>query len=332
MNKNTNSSLLLSWNDYYTNIITIDQKLEDEEFSFLNTNIQPALGDTYVFNCYFHDMSDENGGAIFFQNKNKNLLLEQCSFLYCNAKTDTAAVRSLTGNVVIAFTCGQYNKAEKNDGFSAVHSDTTRTINSVYDSSISHSEATTSHTMYHSYGQLNIKTVNISHNSANKISSLKCVPSTSSKTIDICFCSFSNNTSKEQCIQLNNENNIECQHQIKNSNFIQNKGKDTFYSKGETNIVQCCILGNGDPCFFAETNSQITLINCSTDQTNYVGSFIKIETTNPFIIALTFYETGNCHNLFIHYPNTFKCRTLLQKNIFLHKMILNCLFIFILSL
>ena len=69
--------------------------------------------------------------------------------------------------------------------------------------------------------------------------------------------------------------------------------------------------------------SKFTLIKCNTDNTNENGSgtFIESEKTNPFIVALTFFETKQCANLFVYFPKISKCQTQQQKNIFLHKMI-----------
>ena len=110
----------------------------------------------------------------------------------------------------------------------------------------------------------------------------------------------------------------------------------TISSKGETNIYQWCILNNGNPCFYSEDEkSTITIIESSIDNKQGEGSVIieESEEIEPFIYALTFYETGECHNLFVHIPNpkVTKCHTLQPKNIFIHKMILNCLFIFLVS-
>ena len=122
--------------------------------------------------------------------------------------------------------------------------------------------------------------------------------------------------------------------QIKICNILENDSNNTISSEGETNIIQCCIKDNGNPCFYTETSaSEIRLISCSTDhiESSGSGTFQSNDQTKAFIVALTFYETGECQNLFVQFSNPTKCRTVQPNNIFIHKMILNCLFIVLLK-
>ena len=131
-----------AWNDYYP---ANDDPIEINTYSSLTFNsnsktLSPTTGNSYVFNCYFSDMTT-NGGAILYSALNCYLLVEKCTINNCKVTENTAGIRVTKGNCIITFTCGYNTKAEVNDAFSAVHSDANRKINSVFDSSISHCEA-----------------------------------------------------------------------------------------------------------------------------------------------------------------------------------------------
>ena len=229
------------WYEYYSNVDK--PKIEEETlFSGLkydsnNYTLSPNKGNTYIYNCYFHGLSNDYGGAISYAITNSNILIEQCSFLYCQATRDTAAIRITGGNVIMVTICGQYNEAIQRDAFCAINTDSDRTINSVIDSSVSYCEADDYHMMYHYAGFIHIKSLNISHNNVGAVSAIEYRPTICADESEfgsiINFCSFSNNTAENQCIYPNNQNNNECKHQIKNSNIIENNSPNT---KGETMI------------------------------------------------------------------------------------------------
>ena len=156
--------------------------------------------------------------------------------------------------------------------------------------------------MFHGYGHVYIKSVNLSHNKANYYSSLCSWPSIINEETkhgsDVIFCSFSNNTAQNQyCIFISNTYNTLCTHEIRHCNIIENEASNTIYSKGKTDIISSCISGNKNPCFYIEdSNSFITLYFCSID--NEEGSFTSHGTTKSFIHGLTFLETGFCDSSF----------------------------------
>ena len=337
---NTSTKLSKSWDSYYGNNIPINEKYKNNNYTTGN-RITPTKGNAYVYNCYFFDSTTTtSGGSISFEKRGYNLLVEQCSFYNISA-TYQAAICVFSGNSILAFLCGQHCFSNNNDGFCSIYGDATRTINSVFDSSISRCEAQRENTMAHGYGYVYIKSVNLSHNKANSHSALTSAPELNNEETnhgsDVLYCSFSNNTADSQfCILVNNHHNESCTHQIKNCNIIENNSPKTIYSNGETNIYQCSILNNGNPCFYTEDeNSKIIISSSYTDCFEEDDSIIfqENEQIHPFIYALTFYETGECQNLFvqIHIPKLTNCHTLQPKNIFIHKMILNCLFIILVS-
>ena len=192
--------------------------------------------------------------------------------------------------------------------------------------------------MAHYSGHVYIKSVNLSHNKANSCSAIRCYPNKINEETkhgsDVLFCSFSNNTATSQHCILFDDHESANNHEIKNCNIVENNSPKTFFSRGETNIYQCSFLNNGDPCFCTEgANSKITINSCYTDsfQEDISISYIQSEKTHPFIVALTFYETGECHNLFVQFYPTIKCGTCEHRNLFLHKILLKCLYIFQLS-
>ena len=296
-----------SWDNYYQNI---EQPKESNTYSDLTFNsnngtLQPTTGNSYIFNCYFYDMHTTSGGAILYSFTGSNLLVEKCTINNCKATTDTAGIRVSAGNCILAFVCSQYGYAGNNDGFCSIHADSSRTINSVSDSSVSHCETNKWHTMYHYAGNVYIKSLNLSRNKASERSPLSCEPNKineeANHASDVLFCSFSNNTAKSQhCIYLYNFSYASCTHEIKNCNIIENKAKNTIWCRGSTDIISSCILNNGDPCFYSSSNSKITLYFCSVDNmkqsdSNFVTSH---GSTTSFIHGLTFIITGDCVNIF----------------------------------
>ena len=130
---------LFGWNDYYDKDTTFETKHENEDFN--STTLLPKEGDSYIYNCYFYDLTAENGAAILYSLSGSYLLVEKCSFYHCTSTQNTAGIRVSSGNCIIAFSCGQNCFSQENDGFCSVTSYSQREINSVFDSSISHCEA-----------------------------------------------------------------------------------------------------------------------------------------------------------------------------------------------
>ena len=322
-----------AWNDYYQpqKITTI---IKNENFSSANEKLNITSGNSYIYNCYFHDMTAYDAGAIFYETPTSYLLVEKCSFLNCSSDHYTAAIRVRGGNCVLAFICGQKCKSDLNDGFCSVSYDSLIEINSIYDSSISSCQTNGSHINYHEKGMIHVKSVNLSHNSAVKTSALCCIPSKYNKQTkigsDISYCSLSNNTAtNEQCIRLNGEINASTCFQIMYSNIVNNNANNTIYSRGKTEIIGSCILNNLSPCFYTSgSSSKITLFRCNADITEKTGSanVQESEIAYPFINVVTFFETGNCKNLFVQDQFKSKCQTQYQRNLIPRKVLITFLF------
>ena len=252
----------LSWSDYYHSE-TIETFLSYEILTEKNETINITTDNAYVYECFFQDMHSKfNGGAISFFKTEGNFLIERCSFLNCSSDDSMGAVRVTGGNSIIAFSCCQNVIAKIYDGFCGVHTDSNRNINSVFDSSISHCEAGSYNIMVHVSGPIHVESVNLSQNIARYRSALTCWPTkTQSGEIgsDISYCSFTNNTARNQyCIYLTYgvQSN---KHVIQKSNIIENKAPNTIYSNGETKICQSYIQNNGKTCFSQKMINQNSL-------------------------------------------------------------------------
>ena len=331
-------TLICSWDDYFPTNIHVSETYKDKEFTEENETLKPNNANTYITDCYFHSLKNSNAGAaIYYSKKESYLLIEKCSFVNCSTTKQTAAIRVTGGNTVMSFLCGYNCYSQNNDGFSSVSLDTTIHTNFFLDSSISHCISQGHYIMVLQYGFTQVKSSNISQNSAIYYSTflLRSTKASNEKRVIgglTGFCSISNNTAENQyCFSLKYYNDPII-HLVKNSNIINNIGNDIINIEAETEIIQTCIINNGKPLFQIQgSTSSITLINCTTDKVNeqVSGSFEEIETSYPFIVALTFFETGICRNLFVQFTPTVKCATKPVKNYFIHKMILS--FIFILS-
>ena len=180
-------------------------------------------------------MTAANGAAVLFSSTGSYLLVEKCTINNCKVTGYTAGIRVTKGNCLIAYVCSQYGYAGVSDAFCSICNDGSRTINSVFDSSISHCEAKSQYTMFHYYGHVYIKSVNLSHNKANYNSALTCWPNRiheeTNHGSDVLYCSFSNNTATNNyCVIVDNEYNSLCTHEIKNCNIILNDAKNAIYS------------------------------------------------------------------------------------------------------
>ena len=321
--------IFFSWNDYYSSTIDIEHLFEGRVFSLQDQPINLSSGDTYVYHCFFHNLhSPTDGGAILYNKRGNSILVERSTFANCSTDELTAAIKVSGGNSIIAYVCGYECYASKRDGFCSVCDDITRTINTVIASSISHCSAT-QFIIYLQLGFIKVNSANSSHNTATSCSALSCLPYLIENGFgsDISFCSIVNNTANSQiCIEMDNTYNTECKNRMKCSNIIQNRKKNIISSTGIFNVIQSTVLENDEPYCKINSNSSIEFFNCTIDSTNGEGSlFTKNGATNSFIVALTFFQTAKCQNLFIQFCPTIKCRTLPNKNIIIQKTIISLL-------
>ena len=310
-----------SWCDFYA----LDEHLPDTVSVYKNLTydseketLKPSLKDAYIYNCNFQDMRAYDGGAIFSSLKNGNCLVEKCSFFNCTATRYTAAIRILYSNSsIITKACSQNGRAT-HDSFSSTQ---INTKNSVYDTSLSRGFSELTMSMSHISGHVQIKSVNASNNVAGRYSSLYCNPNIINEQTHceciVCFCSFMNNTSNnEKAIFLSSSSNIECCHQIKNVNVVNNQAKNTISCQGNTYIIDTCIINNKNPCLQTwDQNTSIFLKGCYIDSFTKVGSgqIIQITKRKLFIFVMPFLETYLCENI-VEDGLFYKCPTNMKWN------------------
>ena len=257
--------------------------------------------------------SSSHGGAINDESTN-NLLIEGCTFEKCTIISPTTflmggAIYVDSSNCVLNKVCGVSCVNSDRASFSYVgYTSSSQTINTVHLTSIAYCVASSDYTMCHKQGYIDIKSVNISHNKAKSWSALNCRPSSTNGGIygtTICYSSFTNNTALyRHLISISYNSPVANQYVINNSNIIENSGDLTIHlSYGELTIRKTCIMKNKDSTavFYLEIGSKCTLIHCSIDDPQKVGSG-PLDTSsigkNSFIHGLTFISTGDCVNSF----------------------------------
>ena len=253
-------------------------------------------------------MSSSSGGAIYSTSLSK-LLVETSTFVSCSASSQGGAIYISKGDCVIHEVCGYHCTANSQFSFSDVwQSSGTKDKNYVHDSSVAYCVASNYYTMYHYYGYIEIKSVNLSHNEATRYSALRCYPSSKQGTYgtSISYSSFADNTASYYCIYLwyitsSSANKYE----IKNSNIIRNSGDRTIYVyNGELTMRKTCMMNNKKATYhfyLQQSSAKCTLLDCSIDNTQKTGSG-SLDTSsigsNSFINGLTFISTGDCKNIF----------------------------------
>ena len=225
---------------------------------------RPSSGNAYILDCYFHDMKYEGergGGAIDFAFENSRLLIESCTFDSCCAKHDAGAIRAENTDCVMNRICGYKCKATQLRCSFCCNIENNCDKNYALDCSISNCEAKSQYTMFHQYGHIIIKSVNLSSNTCNACSAIQCLPN---KVIPneedlgtvISYSSFAHNIAKSNnCIVLSYSDAQANHYKINNTNIIYNKqeipnGNGLIYTNGNTKIENTCIMKNsGDPIF-----------------------------------------------------------------------------------
>ena len=193
----------------------------------------------YIVNCYFHDMSvSGSGGALYILSGNTAstatlyyLLIETCTFVSCSCTSNGGAIYSRYGNNVLHNVCGTDCQSDNNEGFAVLDGSSSTSIdtkNYVNESSIANCKADGSYTMYHLYGNIQYKSVNLSNNNVYYTSAIYCYPNQKDGNgiaTSISYSSFSNNTAETYyCIYLYYDisNEDANQYEINMTNIIYN--------------------------------------------------------------------------------------------------------------
>ena len=264
----------------------------------------------WIVNCYFHDMSSANNGSAIYMGTNiYDILIEYCTFQHLSISSTSniygGAIRIFCGNIVLNQICGYNCQSSYNNGFSDIYAYDT-SINTILQTSVSHSSANNSITMYNYLGFINVSAMNLSYNEVKNYSSaIDCYPS-KTKTVNgntlatsITYSSFANNTATNYfCIALRSDFSSAYNYAITNSNIIRNKRDQTIYSYGTTTMTDCCIRENDVTSydFYIRSGYTITLKNCSVDNTNYnnEGTLEIMNCDKTFYWFLQFLSTEFC--------------------------------------
>ena len=95
------------WDHYYNEALSIEENYENKKYTSENTTLTPKIGNSYVYNCFFYNLTADYGAAILFSLTGSNLLIEKCLIYNCTATQNTAGIRVTKGNCIISFVCGQ---------------------------------------------------------------------------------------------------------------------------------------------------------------------------------------------------------------------------------
>ena len=268
------------------------------------TSINLIEKNAWISNCYFLNMSSPSNGAAIHDESTNNLLIEECTFDRCkiSGQNRGGAIYVHSSNCVLHKVCGVSCESSYISSFSYIGQESSKqTNNTVYDSSVAYCNAVSYYAMYHSFGYIDIKSVNLSHNKAK--SSYPALYSQPSSTnggkygTSISYSSFSNNSAQNRCIYFGYKSSSANQYEINYSNIIRNPTKNTIYAaSGALEMRECTILENTSPAF----DGSITLIKCTVSEGQIEDdSDVNInETTNSFIYGLTFISTADCVNIF----------------------------------
>ena len=115
-----------------------------------------------------------DGAAIFNSGSAKRILIEFSVFFDCTtSSSESAAIESTGCDNVLNNICGTSCQCTGgNCGFCCNYGNGPDNKNYVHDSSVAYCVASSSYTMYHSRGYIDIKSVNLSHNEASSYSAL----------------------------------------------------------------------------------------------------------------------------------------------------------------
>ena len=281
--------------------------LDNLQYQHTDKQALSLSSDAYVAHCYFDSITySGDGAAIYLSGESVSFLLEFSTFVNCSTIGDT----SLGGGLCINYANFQMNHVcalqcqSSYSSFSQVDV-STRTVNSIYLSSIAYCNALNSYTMLHGYGYVDVQSLNLSHNTASSFSGIGCVPDTvkDNSVASISYSSFADNTASQFCIHLqcDSESALTNPLLVKMSNIIRNIGDITVYVIGSATFSSICIMGNTEVTnvFYVESGSKCALVDCSIDNIEKIDTStvdVSLLGTNSFVYRLSFISTGACIN------------------------------------
>ena len=253
----------------------------------------------YIHDCVFHDI---HGSQAITYSSGGKMLVELSIFKNCTSESDGGCVYQSSGNFVMNKCCGVRCYTPSNSGQFVYTSLASGRKNNVLDSSISLSyngdSGCYSSTLDLQYGNIIVKTVNLSKNKCQWNAAFACSPS-SNGTSSVSFASINENNSTSRTCFFGRPTNG---HELVFSNIINNQCSDSnfgiIYTNNPLCIKNCCILENIATIWFHCIGSTISIISCTINEEDVAKTIGPIATNSwkpsfPFINAIEFTKNGD---------------------------------------
>ena len=293
--------LKLLWLDYYNERTTNFQELTNQSFSSTDTQKSFSYGDVYILYCYFQKLTSSNGGAICYDVVNGHFLGESSTFEQCSTSSHGGALWLNSGDCVMNKLCGYQCSCSNTVGFSDVYGSGKKIIY-LHDSTIARCPSQAS-TLYLRYGNIEVKSSNVSYNAADRRPAMYCEPDKENSEgygTTIFYSSIANNTGM-YCIFLDHWQSPRINNSLMHHcNMIQNIGSEILVSSVITQIISSCILANGEPLFSSfKLGGTFIVSECTIDSFSYASpcSIFSDGSKNYFINSLNHILTGSCQNI-----------------------------------
>lgn len=195
-----------SWDQFYDNTSEpTNNKLNGTKYNETRPTLDSS--NAYVFDCFFLKISHtDKGAAIFLNAENVHFLVEYSSFFQCSVVSSESwggTITVMRADSAMNCICGMYCYSQQYGSFAYIVIGP-RTKNILYESSISCCEAKDKHTIAPDYGSIEVKSLNMSNNTANLNSALWCAPDQDKSDFGtkLSFSSFADNNSSSYCVFL----------------------------------------------------------------------------------------------------------------------------------
>ena len=303
-----------NWNDMWNDGGAVDPIIYQNTGSNRTTFTSSSDQCLYICNSYFYDMSgNTNGGCIYVSTKSSTtkLLVETSTFYNSSVLSKGAVIYMQEGNSILSKLCGVECKTEQNSGaFSRIDVTNHETsINRVLDSTITRcSSVDNGYPLCNYYGEIIMKSVNVSKNKCSVCSAFLCWGTENEKSSSIAsisFTSITNNTAETYlCVSFRDTG----PYIMNYTNIIFNiQQNDSIYGliagNGKTTLIHITILGNQGNPIFQSSRGDFEIINStiSDDQFQSTGSKLITSNLTPFsffVNSMSFLSTGSCNNIY----------------------------------
>jgi hypothetical protein len=292
-----------AWNDYFSGTS------QPQIISQQTTRQTPTNQCVHILNCLFQSITaTSDGGAVSCSSSVTYLLVESSSFFSCKTSGDNGGAiyfwNKNNGQSVLHTVCG-YDCACNDWGqhLCIWMSNNALTKNYVNYSSFSRCVNKQKNEILAVYdGKVCFPSVNISMNKCYRYSGIyfATYKDSNSVTCSLSYSSITDNSAANYiCIYFWG---TAANYEIKSCNILRNTQVSNSYGtiRSDENLMikDSCILENtATNIFYAYSSYIITLSNCTVDKTSKYGSLIIQNTvTKSFILGLNHMSTQNCHS------------------------------------